>query len=486
MNLTAGIFRTKIADVRFLILVLCAISPAFLFASGFDVSNRTGRGRAVSKGKTRSAIEGAEARRRDTTEGVLTGVFRDQTGTIYRIRHLGERVDGIATSSPADVSVFRGRVHGKKLRVDWIELTGTRAAPSGSIFVEIISPDRLVWLEPETTLPSRLLTRIESGPAASSATPAPPKKPAPFVRATDPRPKAGEPIEIEWCSIAGTSNDWLTVVPLHSSSGRYDEWHMLPERHGRMRFKPLPAGSYEVRLFLDWPRGGYEVAARFPIEVEAAIGVPLAVAAPAPATPRISLDKTFAAHGESVEADFESPADREVMIGLVPASTPHGEMVPGLFEPIVRNVAGGIHGSFSFVVPGGPGDGWDVRMYTKGEKSLEVATATILIGQTGARVWIEGATNEFRPGEEIRVGFEAPASFDKSAWVGLVPSQIPHGDENRNDQHDVAYEYLAKRTKGSLRFRAPAILGSWDARMNSSDSGGKERASVTFQVVAPK
>ena len=34
------------------------------------------------------------------------------------------------------------------------------------------------------------------------------------------------------------------------------------KKAGRFTFKGLPAGEYEVRVFHDWPAGGYEVQAR--------------------------------------------------------------------------------------------------------------------------------------------------------------------------------------------------------------------------------
>lgn len=87
-----------------------------------------------------------------------------------------------------------------------------------------------------------------------------------------------------------------------------------------------------------------------------------------------------------------------------------------------------------------------------------------------------------KKGETITVKWTAPGSFDKSAWIGMIPSKIPHGDEAKNDQHDLTYMYLNKKTSGSFTFTAPNKKGSFDFRMNDSDSGGKEVASVTFKV----
>ena len=89
----------------------------------------------------------------------------------------------------------------------------------------------------------------------------------------------------------------------------------------------------------------------------------------------------------------------------------------------------------------------------------------------------------FKPGEPITVHFTALASWASNAWVGIIPSRIPHGKESENDRHDVSYQYLKKRTAGTLTFKAPGE-GEWDLRMHDRDNGGKEVASVSFKVDA--
>lgn len=88
----------------------------------------------------------------------------------------------------------------------------------------------------------------------------------------------------------------------------------------------------------------------------------------------------------------------------------------------------------------------------------------------------------FAPGESVMVRFTAPANWPENAWVGIIPASIPHGSESVNDQHDISYQYLNKRTTGSLTFIAPSTPGNWDFRLHDTDNGGKEFASVTFSV----
>jgi hypothetical protein len=85
----------------------------------------------------------------------------------------------------------------------------------------------------------------------------------------------------------------------------------------------------------------------------------------------------------------------------------------------------------------------------------------------------------FSPGEEIRVSFVALPTKTSNAWIGIIPSQIPHGNELVNDHHDLSYQYLRGGTFGELVFTAPTQTGSYDFRMNDN---GKEIASTSFKV----
>lgn len=91
----------------------------------------------------------------------------------------------------------------------------------------------------------------------------------------------------------------------------------------------------------------------------------------------------------------------------------------------------------------------------------------------------------FAPGEPISVKFTAEPDLDKTAWVGIIPSNIPHGSEVTNDAYDVQYQQLAGQTSGVLTLTAPSQPGAYDLRMNNTDyawENGTEIASVSFTV----
>lgn len=90
----------------------------------------------------------------------------------------------------------------------------------------------------------------------------------------------------------------------------------------------------------------------------------------------------------------------------------------------------------------------------------------------------------YAPGEKIQVTFTASPDWDKSAWIGIIPSDIEHGTEKVNDQHDISYQYINKKTSGTMEFVAPSKAGKYDFRISDTDdaSKGVEIASVSFEV----
>jgi len=92
------------------------------------------------------------------------------------------------------------------------------------------------------------------------------------------------------------------------------------------------------------------------------------------------------------------------------------------------------------------------------------------------------AKTEFEPGEEVIVDFKAEGTIGSNAWVGLIPSNVEHGNESKNDEYDISYQYLGTRTSGTMTFVAPVDTGKFDLRMNSTDNNGVEVSSVSFTV----
>jgi hypothetical protein len=126
------------------------------------------------------------------------------------------------------------------------------------------------------------------------------------------------------------------------------------------------------------------------------------------------------------------------------------------------------------------------------KKSLGVLFMTLALSLLLLPAKALGDTNSltldqtnFAPGEPISVHFTAEPDLNDTAWVGIVPSNIPHGSEVTNDANDIQYWQLVGQTSGVLTLTAPSEPGAYDLRMNDTDyawENGKELASVSFTV----
>ena len=90
---------------------------------------------------------------------------------------------------------------------------------------------------------------------------------------------------------------------------------------------------------------------------------------------------------------------------------------------------------------------------------------------------------EYLPGELITVVIASPVRLQEDAWIGIIPSSVPHGDEMRNDINALSCQYLFGKRRATLTFTAPRYSGMYDIRLNNSDFKGREVASVSFTVV---
>ncbi len=107
----------------------------------------------------------------------------------------------------------------------------------------------------------------------------------------------------------------------------------------------------------------------------------------------------------------------------------------------------------------------------EGTPSEAVAPPTIDITLTKAR---------FTDSEEISFHFRTP-ELPEDAWIGIVPSEIPHGDEALNDSHDTSFRHLGGKTSGGMSLPNPGP-GEWTLRLHDSDNNGSEIAYVPFTV----
>lgn len=201
----------------------------------------------------------------------------------------------------------------------------------------------------------------------------------------------------------------------------------------------------------------------------------------------LKLKKGAFEPNESIAIEFTAPATLHAYawLGLIPSSAPHGKAsVNDSHDVKYEYLNSRTSGTITFPAPAKPGS-YDIRMSNHaGADDREIVSVTFTVGSTGEdlKPTLTLAKTDLGSHEEFKVTFTASYTYERP-WVGLIPSDVPHGSGAENDKHDVAYWYLDGKVKGELTFRAPGRPGSYDLRLNES-SAGKEVASVTFKVSA--
>jgi outer membrane protein OmpA-like peptidoglycan-associated protein len=233
---------------------------------------------------------------------------------------------------------------------------------------------------------------------------------------------------------------------------------------------PAEAGSYDARMNSGGDEGVELASVTFKVQS-------------ADYKASIKLEKTTYSAGEEVNVSFSTsiPLPKTAWIGVVPSDIPHGKsQVNDQHDVGYQYVEGKTSDTLKFQAPEKPGS-WDFRLHDF-DGGAEIASATFQVGSFELKGTLKLNKQSFVPGEQIELQFTAPVELPRSAWVGMVPSNVPHGKEDVNEQHDLQYAYLEKKPSGTLKFTAPPENGSYDFRMNSSDSNGVEITSVTFTV----
>jgi len=88
----------------------------------------------------------------------------------------------------------------------------------------------------------------------------------------------------------------------------------------------------------------------------------------------------------------------------------------------------------------------------------------------------------YLPNSTIEFEYEVEEGLLKgSPWIGIIPSDIKHGDETENDKYDLTYQYISSN-KDKISLNAPSKEGFYDLRLHDSDFNGKELGYISFEV----
>lgn len=89
---------------------------------------------------------------------------------------------------------------------------------------------------------------------------------------------------------------------------------------------------------------------------------------------------------------------------------------------------------------------------------------------------------EVKPGQEIMVTYTASSDWSVDAWIGLIPADIPLGDQKTADENDLDYRHLKNTSQGKLSFIVPDVEGIFNFRLYPSDDDSYPEVAVSESI----
>lgn len=113
----------------------------------------------------------------------------------------------------------------------------------------------------------------------------------------------------------------------------------------------------------------------------------------------------------------------------------------------------------------------------------EIVVGELVVLESGRALKVKAITpdkTEFTAdGAEDMTGVIDASGWGEEAWIGVVPSGVPHGDDERNDCYDESFEYLSVLNEGGFALFVPSTPGYYDLRVSDGDV---EIAYLTFVI----
>jgi len=177
------------------------------------------------------------------------------------------------------------------------------------------------------------------------------------------------------------------------------------------------------------------------------------------------------------------PERSDAWIGVVPSDAPHNEKaadsVVMQYQSLLQFESGYFAG-FELSDTSLSGN-YDLRIYANDNGGKELACVTFYIDGPKAEI----ANVQWNPDTRTVTADVNYANFsdDNSAWIGVVPSDTPHNEQDA-DRVDVNYISLRNFESGAFPgITVPNdISGSYDLRIYSSDYNGSELACVNVMI----
>ena len=177
------------------------------------------------------------------------------------------------------------------------------------------------------------------------------------------------------------------------------------------------------------------------------------------------------------------PENSDAWIGVVPSDTPHNEQDANnayIKYSSLKDFESGNFKGFELSDNSLSGN-YDLRIYANDNGGKELSCVTFYIDGPKAEI-----TNvQWNPDTRTVTADVIYANFsdDNSAWIGVVPSDTPHNEQDA-DRADVNYIFLRNFESGAFPgITVPNdISGSYDLRIYSNDYNGSELACTNFKI----
>ena len=134
----------------------------------------------------------------------------------------------------------------------------------------------------------------------------------------------------------------------------------------------------------------------------------------------------------------------------------------------------------------GDDNSWVEPLGALNDKLADVAgmsTGAPDLGQIEVVASLTTDATQVKTGEAVNIKFVSMFHFHPNSWVGIVPSDVPHGFEGVNAAKVKGKRFFLRHMEtGEFELKAPKNPGKYDLRMNDISSG-REVASFSFEVV---
>jgi len=136
----------------------------------------------------------------------------------------------------------------------------------------------------------------------------------------------GEVVEITLNDLPGNRQDWVSLARVGQADNQYLSYRYLQgATDTSWSFRAPAPGQYEVRLYFDWPAGGYNPVLRLPLEVVSSVD---AAESSLIVMPKVDLSSETFRPGQPIEVRIEDlPGNRKDWVAIARAGSADDQYV---------------------------------------------------------------------------------------------------------------------------------------------------------------